>query len=188
MDVIKNRMSSCLMKLGKLLLLLAAGLFLSVQHIAAEPSAPDLTADQNTDLDTGAIEPADSVRNNPDLLYVIELLLRAPVSQLKDGEPPYDQEPPDAQDDFRTRVEPPVPTEPPVPPPMPTEQPPPMPTEPPPIPTGPPPFPTLLPPPIPTEPPPPIPTEPPTFPQPGSRQHHNPGFPATPLNKPGSAK
>jgi hypothetical protein len=151
MDVIGNGMKSYLIKLGKLLLLLVTGLFLSVQHIAAEPSATDLTADQKTDLDTGAIEPTDSVENNPDLIYVLELLLRAPVSQLKDGEPPYDQEPPDAQDDFRTRVEPPMPTEPPVPPPMPSE--PPMP-----------------PPPLPTEPPPTVPTRPPLF----------PGFPVDP--------
>ncbi|GEM_PF-6829920 len=146
MGEIRNGMKSYLNNVGRVLLLLIPGLLLPIQHIAADSTAGEnLNADQKTDLETGAIEPTDSVENNPDLIYVLELLLRAPVSQLKDGEPPYDQEPPDAQDDFRTRVEPPLPTEPPVTPPVPTEPPPP-------------------PPPPPTEPPPPVPTRPPLFP------------------------
>ena len=156
MGEIRNGMKSYLKKLGKLLLLLIPGLLLSVQYIAADSTADEnLNADQKTDLDTGAIEPTDSVENNPDLIYVLEILLRAPVSQLKDGEPPYNQQPPDAQDDFRSRVEPPIPTEPPPPPPIPTEPPPP-------------------PPPPPTEPPPPVPTRPPLF----------PGFPFDPPDDP----
>jgi len=140
-------------KFGKLLLLLTPAFLISIQHLAADPTANgDIGEAEKTDLGTGAIEPPDNVRNNPDLIYVLELLLRAPVSQLEDGEPPYDQQPPDAQQDFRTRV---VPTEPPV-----------IPTEPPVIPTEPPVIPTE-PPVIPTEPPPP--PLPSTRPQPFKR-------------------
>lgn len=117
-------------KFGKLLLLLAPAFLISIQHLAADPPANgDIGEAEKTDLGTGAIEPPDNVKNNHDLIYVLELLLRAPVSQLEDGEPPYDQQPPDAQQDFRTRTEPPpvIPTEPPV---IPTE-PPDIPTEPP---------------------------------------------------------
>ncbi len=156
MDITRNGMKSHLNNVGKVLLLLIPGLLFSTQYIAADSIADgNLNADQKTDLDTGAIEPLDSVENNPDLIYVLEILLRAPVSQLKDGEPPYNQQPPDAQDDFRSRVEPPIPTEPPPPPPIPTEPPPP-------------------PPPPPTEPPPPVPTRPPLF----------PGFPFDPPDDP----
>jgi len=124
-------------KFGKLLLLLAPAFLISIQHLAADPPPNgDIGEAEKTDLGTGAIEPPNNVQNNLDLIYVLELLLRAPVSQLEDGEPPYDQQPPDAQQDFRTRTNPPpvIPTEPPV---IPTE-PPDIPTEPPVMPTEPP--------------------------------------------------
>lgn len=137
MGKMMDKMKYYLGKFGKLMLLLAPVFLISIQHLAADPPANgDIGEAEKTDLDTGAIEPPDNVRNNPDLIYVLELLLRAPVSQLKDGEPPYDQQPPDAQQDFRTRTNPPpvIPTEPPV---VPTE-PPVIPTEPPVMPTEPP--------------------------------------------------
>ena len=163
MDVIREKMKTLTRKIGKVLLLLLPAFFISVQHLAADSATnASIDAAEKTDLETGAIEPVDSVKNNPDLLYVLETLLRAPVTQLKDGEPPYNQQPPDAQDDFRTRV---VPTDPPT-----------VPTEPPTVPTMPPPvIPTMPPPPVPTNPP--VPTLPPDRPRPGF-----PLFPGRPVN------
>jgi len=152
MGAIREKMKTLSRKIGKLLLLLLPAVLISVQSLAADSAADaGLDAAEKTDLETGAIEPVGSVKNNPDLLYVLEVLLRAPVTQLKDGEPPYNQQPPDAQEDFRTRV---VPTSPPT-----------VPTNPPTVPTNPPPvIPTMPPPPIPTDPP--VPTRPPDRPRP----------------------
>ncbi len=163
MGVIKEKMKTLTRKIGKVVLLLLPAFLIHVQLLAAEPvTNASLDDAEKTDLETGAIEPVDSVKNNPDLLYVLETLLRAPVTQLKDGEPPYNQQPPDAQDDFRTRV---VPTDPPT-----------VPTDPPTVPTNPPPvIPTVPPPPIPTNPP--VPTLPPDRPRPGF-----PLFPGRPVN------
>ncbi|MCL4245305.1 MAG: hypothetical protein KJ002_09275 [Candidatus Dadabacteria bacterium] len=150
MGVTREKMKTLSRKIGKLLLLFLPAFLISVQNLAADSATnASLDAAEKTDLETGAIEPVDSVKNNPDLLYVLEVLLRAPVTQLKDGEPPYNQQPPDAQDDFRTRV---VPTPPPT-----------VPTDPP-VPTNPPVIPTMPPPPIPTDPL--VPTRPPDRPRP----------------------
>jgi len=168
MGAIREKMKTLSRKIGKLLLLLLPAVLISVQNLAAGSAADaGLDAAEKTDLETGAIEPVDSVKNNPDLLYVLEVLLRAPVTQLKDGEPPYNQQPPDAQEDFRTRV---VPTPPPT-----------VPTNPPPVPTDPPVIPTMPPPPVPTDPP--VPTRPPDRPRPQFPQFPGrPGLPDNPDN------
>lgn len=175
MGVIREKMKILSRKIGKLLLLLLPAFLISVQGLAADSATNEsLGAAEKTDLETGAIEPVDSVKNNPDLLYVLETLLRAPVTQLKDGEPPYNQQPPDAQDDFRTRV---IPTPPPT---VPTN-PPTVPTPPPTVPTNPPPVIPTMPPPIPTAPP--VPTRPPDRPRPGFPQFPGrPGIPGNPDN------
>ena len=73
--------------------------FVYIHDIFAESSSVE--TDEQIDLTLGAIEALDSVNNIPDLIFVMETLLRVPISQIKDGEPPYNQEPPDAQQDFR---------------------------------------------------------------------------------------
>jgi len=90
-----------------LIIMLVPSTFLLIQDIFAESS---IEANEEIDLRLGAIEDLDNVQQIPDLIYIMETLLRAPITQIKDGEPPYNQEPPDAQDDFRGRITPAPPT------------------------------------------------------------------------------
>lgn len=142
-----------------LLIMLVPSGFLFIHEIFAESS---IETNEEIDLRLGAIEALDSVQQIPDLIFIMETLLRAPITQLKDGDPPYNQEPPDAQDDFRRSVTPPIPTlapptmQPPIPPAPTLAPPPPLPTMRPPM----PPLPTLAPP------PPPRPTRDPNPPNP----------------------
>ncbi len=154
-----NKMNK-LKPLRSLLFMIIAVLLISSPHMIAGALNNSWTTDEQIDLDMGAIDRINSVRDNPDLLNVMEILLRAPIPRVPDPEPPYNQEPPDAQNDFRTAPPPTNPPNPPTNPPVP-------PTNPPLPPTNPPVPPTRRPPPtrpIPTQPPP---TQPPiTVPNP----------------------
>ena len=147
-----NRIKKIIGLLIMLVIMIIPTGFVFIHEILAQS---DIENDEQIDLTLGAIEALDSVNSIPDLIFVMETLLRVPISELKDGEPPYNQEPPDAQQDFRRPTNPPPTMTPPTQPP-PTIIPPPTMTPPTmmPPPTA---RPTLVPPPTlgPTIPPPP---------------------------------
>lgn len=93
-----NRLKKTLGILIMLAIMIVPTGFVYINDIMAESS---VEANEQLDLSLGAIEALDNVKSIPDLIFVMETLLRVPISELKDGEPPYNQEPPDAQQDFR---------------------------------------------------------------------------------------
>jgi len=55
----------------------------------------------NIDLQLGAIEQLNAVKKNTDLIDLMHFLTEAPIPKDPGPVPPYNQQPPDAQKDFR---------------------------------------------------------------------------------------
>ncbi len=98
MVINKKRLMNILGIVISLIIMIIPTGFVYIHDIYAQSSIEE---NEQIDLTLGAIEALDSVNSIPDLIFVMETLLRVPISELKDGEPPYNQEPPDAQQDFR---------------------------------------------------------------------------------------
>lgn len=72
-----------------------------ITFISQYSFAYELSDDEKLDIELGALDTPTSVKNNDDLIYLLQIRTREPIPRIPDLKPPFKQQPPGAQDDFR---------------------------------------------------------------------------------------